>query len=172
MPYCYRPLWQMLAKYGMTKTQFREAVGLSTSTLAKLSANKPVSSDVLAKICDYFCCGLDSVATYTSDMELFMISLEPDIVGWRYVLRIFEWPEYYFDLTDLQVDFLHKLGDVNFRGIIAKFEGIANERNFPNAGIIGSTRYSLAGNRLRLEGSFAVIEMLLPWIIKNAQSIE
>lgn len=169
MPYCYKPLWEMLAKHGMNKTQFRETVGLSTSTLAKLSANKPVSSEVLAKICDYFCCGLNSVATYASETELFMISLEPDIIGWKYILHIDGWPEYCFDLTDTQIAFLNLVGRSEFKKVITQCEQIANEKYFPNAGIIGSTTYSLTGNKLWIEGSFGVIEYLLPWIIEHAK---
>lgn len=170
MPYSYKPLWCMLAEHGMSKTDFREAVGLSTSTLAKLSANKPVSPDVLSRICDYFCCGLDSVATYASEMELFMISLEPHIISWKYILRLHDWPQYFFELTLEQTNFLQKVGSNRLRNQIIKFEYMANETHFPNGGIIGSTKFSLSGTNFMLEGSFAVVELLLPWIIQNTKN--
>lgn len=170
MPYSYKPLWCMLAKHGMSKTDFREAVGLSTSTLAKLSANKPVSPDVLSRICDFFCCGLDSVATYASEMELFMTDLEPHIISWKYILRIHNWSQYYFELTFEQTNFLQELGTNRLQNQITEFEHIANEKHFPNAGIIGSTKFSLSGTKLMLEGSFAVVELLLRWIVESTKN--
>lgn len=169
MPYSYKPLWHLLAEHDMTKTQFREAVGLSTSTLAKLSANQPVSSEVLAKICDYFGCGLDSVVVYVSQIEHFMLGIESEINGWHYSVRINEWPEYRFDLTPQQANFICHLDQGTVNRVVLQAELAANEEFPLNAGIIDSTKFYLRGTTLFIKGSLAVVKRLLPWIIENAK---
>ena len=47
----YNKLFKILDKEKMTKTQFREALGISTSTLAKISSNRPVTLDIIERIC-------------------------------------------------------------------------------------------------------------------------
>lgn len=46
---------------GMTKTQMREAVGISTNILAKMGKGEPVAMDSLAKIATALNCGLDDI---------------------------------------------------------------------------------------------------------------
>ena len=50
----YNKLFKILDKEKMTKTQFREALGISTSTLAKISSNRPVTLDIIERICIHF----------------------------------------------------------------------------------------------------------------------
>ena len=45
----------------MTKTQLREAVGFSTSTLAKMSKNEYVSLEIIDNICLYLDCKIENV---------------------------------------------------------------------------------------------------------------
>lgn len=45
----------------MTKTQLREAVGFSTSTLAKMSKNEYVSLETVDIICQYLDCRVEEV---------------------------------------------------------------------------------------------------------------
>lgn len=165
----YKPLWNKLVQYDMNKTEFRQSVGLSTSTLSKLSANEKVSTDILFKICDYFGCGLDSIVTYESPIEAFMKTLEPYIIEWKYELRLNKWPKFYFRLQPQQVIFLQQLGNKELNKNIQKIENLANCKCYPNAGILNSTKYELIGNCFILEGSFAVIEILLPWIIEHTK---
>ena len=47
----------------MTKTQLRMAVGLSTSTFAKLTKNEMVSLDVLVRLCRVLECQLSDICT-------------------------------------------------------------------------------------------------------------
>jgi DNA-binding Xre family transcriptional regulator len=49
----FKPLWRTLLDRDMTKTQFREAVGIGTAQLAKMGKNEYVSLEVIDKICDY-----------------------------------------------------------------------------------------------------------------------
>ena len=53
MSISYKPLWLTLVKKDLTKTQLREAVGISTSTLAKMSKNEYVALEVIDKICGH-----------------------------------------------------------------------------------------------------------------------
>lgn len=45
----------------MTKTQLREAIGFSTSTLAKMSKNEYVSLEIIDNICQYLECKVEDV---------------------------------------------------------------------------------------------------------------
>ena len=50
----YTKLWLLLEKRGMKRTDLKEI--MSSATLAKLWKNEPVSSTVIAKICDFLNC--------------------------------------------------------------------------------------------------------------------
>ncbi|MEC0212801.1 helix-turn-helix transcriptional regulator [Paenibacillus ehimensis] len=54
MPFSYKPLWKLLVEHELTKTEFREKLGLSTATLAKLGKDEYVSLEVIDKICTHF----------------------------------------------------------------------------------------------------------------------
>lgn len=45
----------------MTKTQLREEMGFSTSTLAKMSKNEYVSLEIIDNICQYLECKIEEV---------------------------------------------------------------------------------------------------------------
>ena len=57
----YNRLWKLLIDKGMTKTQMREAVGISTNILATMGKGEPVAMDSLAKIATALNCGLDDI---------------------------------------------------------------------------------------------------------------
>lgn len=57
----YKPLFRLLLEKDMTKTHLRQAVGISTATLAKLSKNEYVSMEVMVKICKYLNCGIEDI---------------------------------------------------------------------------------------------------------------
>ena len=50
----YTKLWLLLEKRGMKRTDLKEI--MSSATLAKLGKNEPVSSTVIAIICDFLNC--------------------------------------------------------------------------------------------------------------------
>ena len=60
----YNKLWKLLIDQGLTKTQFRELVGISTATLAKLSKNETVTTDTLDNICKKLQCDISDIAEY------------------------------------------------------------------------------------------------------------
>ena len=51
MAIIYSNLWKVLLDNGMNKTALRKKTGISTATLARLSANEKVSIGVIEKIC-------------------------------------------------------------------------------------------------------------------------
>lgn len=54
MAFSYKPLWRILLENDMNKTALREALGISSSTLAKMGKDEYVSLEVLDKICTHF----------------------------------------------------------------------------------------------------------------------
>jgi putative transcriptional regulator len=63
----YNRLFKILEDRSMTKTQMREALKISTSTLAKLSSNRPVTLDVLERICEYFDVNAEEIFEFTKN---------------------------------------------------------------------------------------------------------
>lgn len=62
--FSYRPLLRILFERKMSKTQFREALNISTRTLAKISKDENVSMELLARICDYFNCRIEDIIEF------------------------------------------------------------------------------------------------------------
>jgi DNA-binding Xre family transcriptional regulator len=54
MSFSYKPLWRILLEKDMTKTELRELLGLSSSTLAKMGKDEYVSLEIIDKICGHF----------------------------------------------------------------------------------------------------------------------
>lgn len=49
----YYKLFDILNRRDITKTKMRVDIGISTKTLAKISAHEHISMDVLEKLCKY-----------------------------------------------------------------------------------------------------------------------
>lgn len=60
----YNKLWKMLIDKGITKTEMRKAVGISTSVLAKMGKNESVSMETIAKITALLNCGVDDILEF------------------------------------------------------------------------------------------------------------
>lgn len=65
--FSYNPLWKLLIDKGMTKESFRQACGLSSSTIAKMGKGEYVSLEVIHRICTYFNCQPGELMDYISD---------------------------------------------------------------------------------------------------------
>lgn len=65
----YKRLWKLLIDRDMNKTQMREAVGISTSTLSKLTRDEYVSLDVLVRICTYLECQISDICEVIHEDE-------------------------------------------------------------------------------------------------------
>lgn len=57
----YKPLWKTLIDRDITKTQLREKIGCSTSTLARLGKDEFVGLDLICKICYALNCKIEDV---------------------------------------------------------------------------------------------------------------
>lgn len=64
MTVSYDKLWKLLIDKKMNKTQMRLATGISSSTLAKLSKEKPVTLEVLEKICNELHCNIGDIVEF------------------------------------------------------------------------------------------------------------
>lgn len=65
MAISYAKLWKTLIDKKMNKTKLRESINMSSSTMAKLSNNKPVAMTVLEKICAELDCNIEDVVEFT-----------------------------------------------------------------------------------------------------------
>ena len=69
MPFNYNKLWKLLIDKNMTKSDLRKAIGISSSTLAKMGKGENVSLDVIDKICKLFDCKIEDVIEHVSDLN-------------------------------------------------------------------------------------------------------
>ena len=69
MDVSYNGLWKILIDNEMKKTDLIEKVGISSSTLAKMSKGETVSMEVLIKVCAYFNCDFGDVVSLKSIKE-------------------------------------------------------------------------------------------------------
>lgn len=61
MAISYKKLWKLLIDKNMKKKDLREAAGISTVSMAKLSKNKNINTDVLVKICNALNCDIADI---------------------------------------------------------------------------------------------------------------
>ncbi len=63
----YIKLWKLLVERGLTKTDLCRATGMSTRTLAKLVANRSVTTDTLLSVCEALDCGIEDIMEFTKE---------------------------------------------------------------------------------------------------------
>ena len=64
MVFSYNRLWKLLIDKKMTKTQLKDAAKLSNSSLARISKNNNVTTDILNRICKTLECELEDIVEY------------------------------------------------------------------------------------------------------------
>ena len=64
MKISYAKLWKLMIDLNMKKKDLREMTRLSSSSVAKLSKNEPVSMDVLYKICKELKCNIGDIVDF------------------------------------------------------------------------------------------------------------
>ena len=69
MKVSYNGLWKLLINHEMKKMDLVEELGISTSTLAKMSRGEPVSLQILAQICDKLDCDFGDLISYQSSVK-------------------------------------------------------------------------------------------------------
>lgn len=63
----YNRLWKLLIDKKMKKSELRKRAGISSSSLAKLSKDENVTTEVLAKICKELQCNVADIMEYVPD---------------------------------------------------------------------------------------------------------
>lgn len=69
MKVSYNGLWKLLIDHDMKKMDLVEELGISTSTLAKMSRGEPVSMQILVKICDKLDCDFGDLVSYQTTIK-------------------------------------------------------------------------------------------------------
>lgn len=67
MGFSYKKLWKLLIDHDMNKTDLQKAINVTPKTVAKMSKEKNVNMDTLAKICDYFNCDIGDIVEYSCE---------------------------------------------------------------------------------------------------------
>ena len=67
MPFSYNKLWKLLIDKNMTKSELTKAIGISSSTMAKMGKNENVSLEVIDKICALLECDINDILEYVSE---------------------------------------------------------------------------------------------------------
>lgn len=65
----YKKLWKLLIDKDMKRKDLREAAGISTASMAKLSKNENLTTDVLLRICDALKCDISDIMEISLDDE-------------------------------------------------------------------------------------------------------
>lgn len=73
----YSKLWVLLESRGMKKTDLKKI--MSGNTLAKLSKNETISSDIIEKICNFLECQPGDIMEYVSEKTLDEMVTQLDI---------------------------------------------------------------------------------------------
>jgi putative transcriptional regulator len=61
MEFSYNKLWKLLIDKNMMKKDLMEQTDITSSTIAKMGKNKPVSMEVLGRICIALSCNIGDV---------------------------------------------------------------------------------------------------------------
>ena len=67
MAFSYNKLWKLLIDRKMMKKDLMAMTGLTTTTMAKLGKELPVSMDVLARICKALKCNIGDIVDYIDE---------------------------------------------------------------------------------------------------------
>ncbi len=69
MQISYNRLWKLLIDKNMNKSELRDKVHMSSSTLAKLSKNQEVTLDVLMRICEELDCRIEDIIEFVENND-------------------------------------------------------------------------------------------------------
>jgi len=61
MQFSYNKLWKILIDKSMLKKDLMAKAGITSSTMAKMGKNQPVSMEVLGKICTALQCNIGDI---------------------------------------------------------------------------------------------------------------
>ena len=64
----YKKLWKLLIDKEMNKTDLRNATGISSATMAKMTNSEEVTMSVLNRICDALGCNIGDVVDFVPEI--------------------------------------------------------------------------------------------------------
>lgn len=67
MSWSYEKLWIQLLKRKWKRTDFSKCAGISSSALAHMGKDEPVTMDVLGKICQVLNCRIEDIVEFIPD---------------------------------------------------------------------------------------------------------
>lgn len=67
MVYSYNKLWKILIDKGMNKKKLMELTSITGTTMAKMSKGKPVSLEVLGRICKALNVNIGDIVDYIGE---------------------------------------------------------------------------------------------------------
>ena len=65
----YRKLWILLIDKKMKRTEMMREAGITSTALAKMGKDEPVTMEVLGKICKTLNCQLEDIIEYIPDKQ-------------------------------------------------------------------------------------------------------
>jgi DNA-binding Xre family transcriptional regulator len=65
----YKKLWKLLIDRDLKKKDLRAATGISSASIAKLSKNENVTTDVLVRICNALECELSDIMALEQEQK-------------------------------------------------------------------------------------------------------
>lgn len=68
MKMSYNKLWKLLIDKQMKKSDLREKAGISSSSLAKLTKDENVTTEILCKICQELKCDVGDIMEFVPDV--------------------------------------------------------------------------------------------------------
>lgn len=63
----YNGLWKLLIDKNKKKTDLIDDIGISSSTLAKMSKGEAISMSILGKICNKYGCDFGDIVSYEKE---------------------------------------------------------------------------------------------------------
>lgn len=69
MPVSYKKLWKLLIDKDMKKKDLCKTAGISSSSIAKLSKNENVTTDILVKICKALNCDIGDIMEIVDETD-------------------------------------------------------------------------------------------------------
>ena len=70
MKVSYNKLWKLLIDKKMSKSRLRDAVSMSSNTLAKMGKDETVSMDVIMRICKELNCDVGDILEILPDEDM------------------------------------------------------------------------------------------------------
>lgn len=67
MQLSYKKLWKLLIDRDMSKADLRDAAGVSSASIAKLTSGSNITTDVLLKICTALDCRVEDIIETIKD---------------------------------------------------------------------------------------------------------